>query len=117
MRDPIEIWNDLLHDAAEQGAADCERTDDDMRWAHEVQARVTAWLTRRGHQGTSPSALVQRGLKIPPEIQVMGRGVLVAQLERLRAIGNLQYAHQDLTGLTDHDLQTILAAALQPFER
>jgi hypothetical protein len=44
VREPIEIWDDLLHDAAEQAAADSVPTEDDIRWAREVNAVVMARL-------------------------------------------------------------------------
>jgi hypothetical protein len=117
MRDPIEIWDDLLHDAAEQAAEDIVPTEDDIRWAREVNAMVTARLAALRRQRASLHVPVRRGVTIPPEIQAMDRGALVTQLERLRREANVRYAHQDLTGLTDHDLRTLLTMILEPLGR
>ena len=117
MRDPIEIWDDLLHDAAEQAAEDSVATEDDIRWAREVHAMVMARLAALRRQRAPLHVPVRRGVTIPPEIQAMDRGALVTQLERLRREANVRYAHQDLTGLTDHDLRTLLTVILEPSGR
>ena len=117
MRDPIDIWDDLLHDAAEQAAADSEPTEDDMVWARHVESTVMSGLTalRRRHMTVSVPKL--RRVKIPPDIQAMTRDRLLVKLDRLHQEGKVQYSFRKLIGLSDHDLRTLLTAALRPLER
>ncbi|HEU4733431.1 MAG TPA: hypothetical protein VFT22_36310 [Kofleriaceae bacterium] len=112
MRDPIEIWDDLLHDVAEQVAEDGTAAEDDIRWSLEVDAMVRARLAALRRQLTPAYVPVKRGVAIPPEIQALDRAALMAQLERLRADPNVRYAHEDLRGLTDKDLRTLLTVLL-----
>jgi hypothetical protein len=113
MRDPIEIWDDLLHDVAEQAAEDGTETADAVRWSLEVDKMVKAKLAALRRQLTPAHVPVRRGVAIPPEIRALDRAALMAQLERLRAEPDIRYAHEDLRGLTDNDLQTLLAVILE----
>lgn len=117
MRDPIDIWNDLLHDAAEQAAADSVQAEDDAVWARELEDKVMAWLTGLRRQQAPVRMSMLRRVKIPPDIEAMDRGAILAQLERLQQAGDLQYSFHDLRGLSDHDLRSLLTAALRPLER
>jgi hypothetical protein len=114
MRDPIDIWADLLHDAAEQAAADSEPTEDDKVWARDIEGRVMAGLTglRRRHMTVCVSKL--RRVKIPPDIQAMTRDALLVKLDRLHQEGKVQYSFRKLIEFSDGDLRNILTAALRP---
>ena len=114
MRDPIDIWDDLLHDAAEQAAADSEPTEDDMVWARDVEGRVMAGLTGLRRRRMTVSVPKLRGVKIPPDIQAMTRDALLVKLDRLHQEGKVQYSFRKLTGFSDDDLRNILTAALLP---
>ena len=116
MRDPIDIWSDLLHDAAEQAAEDSTPTDDDRRWARDVEARVMAGLVAFRRRSTPRFVPMRRGVTIPADIKAMDHGALVSLLEKMRREGNLVYAFHDLREMTDHDLQTLLTAALNSLE-
>ncbi len=116
MRDPIAIWSDLLHDAAEQAAEDSTPSDDDRRWARDVEGRVMSWLVSFRRRSKPRFVPMRRGVTIPADIKAMDHGALVSLLERMRLEGNLVYAFHDLRVMTDHDLQTLLAAALDSLE-
>lgn len=119
LRDPIAIMDDLLHDAAEQAAEDAaaygERTDEELLWARGVAAVVEGLLAAHRRELTSGAgtSFVRRGVKIPPEIAALDHDTLVMRLEQLRAQPGVQISHFDLTGLTVHDLQTLLTIALE----
>lgn len=117
MRDPIAVMDDLLHDAAEQAAEDAAcggRTDEELLWARRVDAVVEAHLAAHRRQlAPAGSSFVRRGVKIPPEIEALDHDTLVMRLEQLRAQPGVQISHFDLTGLTVHDLQTLLTIALE----
>jgi hypothetical protein len=117
MRDPIQIWEDLLHEIAEQAAEDSVATEADLRCAREVEALVKARLATLRRRRTPVVVPVRRCVKIPPEIQALSRGPLMAQLEQLRKDGIARYAHQDLTVLSDHDLRTLLTMIIEPKQR
>jgi hypothetical protein len=117
MRDPIDIWNDLLHDAAEQAAGDSTPTEDDRLWARQVEETVTTWMAGVRRRRTRLLVPIRRGVTIPPAIQAMDRGAILTQLERMRKEGTIQYANEMLRGLSEHDLQTLLTAALEPLAR
>lgn len=113
MRDPIDIWDDLLHDAAEQAAADSQPTQDDKVWARRVEGTVMADLTALRRQHTTVAVPKLREVKIPPDIQAMTRNALLVKLDRLHQKGELQYSFQKLIGFSDDDLRNILTAALR----
>ena len=114
MRDPIEIWDDLLHDAAEQAAADSTPTQEDKIWARHVEGTVMAGLTglRRRHMTVCVPKL--RRVRIPPDIQAMTRHALLVKLDRLHQEGKIQYSFRKLISFSDDDLRNILTAALRP---
>jgi hypothetical protein len=74
---------------------------------------VQARLDTLQRQLTRSRPAVQRGVVIPPEIAKLDRPALLGQLEALRRSSAVRFAHQDLKGLTDHDLRTMLAVALK----
>lgn len=113
MRDPIDIWHDLLHDAAEQAAADSAPSHDDKLWARHVEDAMMAELTglRRHHLTAAVPKL--RGVKIPADIQAMTRNALLVKLDRLHQQGEVQYSFRKLIGFSDDDLRNILTAAVR----
>jgi hypothetical protein len=110
--DPIEVWETLLDDVAEQAAEDHVTTEEESAWARDVDAMVMRQLEALEPAPESESARPLPGVTIPPGLQALGRPVLIAQLEALRRAGLVRYAHQDLTGLSDNDLRKTLALAL-----
>ena len=120
--DPVELWEALLDDVAEQEAEDHEPTEDDRRWAQGVTANVTAKLSelrQRAAQaeGARPRALRALDTEIPPHIQALNRETLLAQLEVMRQKGEVRYAFQELTGLSDDGLRRLLALVVAPTKR
>lgn len=116
-RDAVAIWDDILDLVAEDDAETGEASEDDVRWSQSVDATVRARLAQLRRQLTPTDVPIKRGVTIPPEIQAMDRPALVAQLEILRQCANVRYAQRDLTGMTDNDLRTMLAAFVEPAER
>jgi hypothetical protein len=117
MRDPIEIWDDLLDLAAEDDAETGVATEDDAQWAQRLHADIKARLAELRRQHTPADVPLKYGVTIPAEIQAMNRQMLVAHLERLRQDPDVRYAHRDLTGLSDNDLRQMLAILVGPMER
>jgi hypothetical protein len=115
--DPIALMDALLDDAAEQAAEDGIPTENDVEWSREVDAMVMSKLAELQRQATSSQVPLKRGVTIPSHIQALDRQSLLAQLEILRQGANVRYAHQDLTGLSDNDLRTMLTLLVVPTER
>lgn len=111
--DPVAAWDALLDAAAEDDIDNYEPTPDDLQWARSVDAMVQERLDALQRQLGRARPAIQRGVVIPPEIAKLDRPALVAQLEALRRSSAVRYAHQDLKGLSDHDLRTMLAVALR----
>jgi hypothetical protein len=111
--DPVAAWDALLDAAAEDDIDNYEPTPDDRQWARSVDAMVHERLDALQHQLGRARPAIQRGVVIPPEIAKLDRAALVAQLEALRRSFAVRYAHQDLKGLSDQDLRTMLAVALR----
>jgi hypothetical protein len=111
--DPVAAWDALLDAAAEDDLDSYEPTPDDRQWARSVDAMVQDRLDALQRQLGRGRPAIQRGVAIPPEIAKLDRPALVAQLEALRRSSAVRYAHQDLKGLSDHDLRTMLAVALR----
>jgi hypothetical protein len=111
--DPVAAWDALLDAAAEDDIDNYEPTPDDRQWARSVDAMVQERLDALQRQLGRTRPTIQRGVAIPPEIAKLDRAALVAQLEALRRSSAVRYAHQDLKGLSDHDLRTMLAVALR----
>jgi hypothetical protein len=111
--DPVAAWDALLDAAAEDDIDGYEPTPDELRWARSVDAMVQARLDTLQRQLTPSRPAAQQGVVIPPEIAKLDRPNLLTQLEALRRSSAVRYAHQDLKGLSDHDLRTMLAVALK----
>jgi hypothetical protein len=107
-RDPIAIWDDILDLVAEDDAEAGEPSADDIQWSQSVDAKMKSRLAELRRQLTPSDVTIKRGVTIPSEILALCRNDLIARIEILRQAPNVQYAHQDLTGLSDNDLRTML---------
>lgn len=117
-RDPIAIMDGLLDDVAEQAVEDLEPTADSVRWSQALGDKVRRQLASMERRGArTPTDQVRRSVTIPAEIQALDREGVLARLEILRQSANVQYAHQDLSGLSDDELRRMLAHALTLTER
>ncbi|MEO7732907.1 MAG: hypothetical protein ABIY55_18225 [Kofleriaceae bacterium] len=116
VRDPIAVWDDILDLVAEDDAETGEPSEEDQQWSQRMELGVKSRLAELRRRLTPTAVPVKRGVKIPSEIQALARPALVAKLELLRKGANVRYAHQDLTGLSDNDLRTMLAILLAPTE-
>lgn len=119
VRDPIATMEALLDDVAEQAAEDYVPTADDLRWARELRATVErrlANLERRPRRAATDTS-ERHDVIVPAEIQALDREGLLARLEILRQDPNVQWAHHDLTGLSDDGLRRLLADLMSLAER
>lgn len=111
-RDPIAIMDALLHDVAAQAAEDHVPTAKDKRWARGALAKLQREFDQDPPGDRARPA--KRGVTIPPELLELDRETLLAQIETLKKIANVNYQQSELTGLSDHDLRVMLAMLLDP---
>lgn len=111
-RDPIAIMEDLLDDVAEQAVEDLAPTADSIRWSRALGDQVRRELARMERRGVRARDVVRPSVAIPAEIQALDRDSMLARLECLRQSAKVQYAHRDLSGLSDDELRRMLAHAL-----
>ena len=113
-RDPIAIMDALLHDVAAQAAEDHVPTAQDRRWARGALAKLQREFDQNPDGDRSRPASTKRGVTIPPELLELDRETLLAQIDYLQRIANINYQQSELTGLSDHDLRVMLAMLLDP---
>lgn len=113
-RDPIAIMDALLHDVAAQAAEDHVPTAEDIRWARGALAKLQREFDQDPPGDRARPALATRGVAIPPELLTLDREALLARIEILRKVANVNYQQYELTGLSDHDLRVMLAMMLDP---
>ncbi len=112
-RDPIAIMEGLLDDVAEQAVEDLEPTADSIRWSRALGDQVRreiAYMERRGARARTDR--VGPIVTIPAEIQALDRDGVLARLDALRQNAKVQYAHWNLSRLSDDELRRTLAHAL-----
>jgi hypothetical protein len=116
-RDPIAIMDALLHDVAAQAAEDHVPTAKDRRWARGALAKLQREFDQNPDGDRARPASTKRGVTIPPELLELDRETLLAQIDYLQKIANVNYQQSELTGLSDHDLRVTLAMLLDPERR
>jgi hypothetical protein len=111
-RTPGEAFQALLEHLA-MSEVDTESTEDDRRWAREQHAQMQARIAAMRRQHTPRHPAIERAPQPGPEILAMTRAELLARLNSLSQGGAVQYAHRNLTALTDEDLRQMLAVLLE----
>jgi hypothetical protein len=113
-RDPIAIMDALLHDVAAQAAEDHVPTAQDRQWARGALAKLQREFDQSPAGDRARPASKKRGVTIPPELLELDRETLLAQIQHLQRVANVNYQQSELTGLSDHDLRVMLAMLLDP---
>lgn len=107
-RDAVAILDAVIDHVAEEEAENGEPTEQDLRWSRDLRRQMQSRMAALRRQLTPVQPIV-RSVSIGSEIRGLDREGLLAQLEALRQGGDVRYAHQDLTGLSDDDLRRMLA--------
>jgi hypothetical protein len=113
-RDPIAIMDALLHDVAAQAAEDHVPTDEDRRWARGAMARLHREFAQPSPVRRATPASAKRGVTIPAELLALDRETMLAKIEMLKQLANVNYQLDELKGLSAHDLRVMLAMMLDP---
>jgi len=111
--DPRAFMEAAIDLAAEQLADETETTAADLRFAGEQQLKLRPVIAELRRRLVPAEPLVKRPTPISSELLALSREALLARLEGLRQRGHVQYAFQDLTGLTDDDLRQTLSLLLE----
>jgi hypothetical protein len=114
--DAVAILDAVIDHVAEEEAENGVSTAQEVRWAHDLRRKMQSHIAALRRQLTPVQPIVRRSVPIGSEIRALDREGLLAQLEALRQVGDLRYAHQDLTGLSDADLRRMLAILMEPTE-
>jgi hypothetical protein len=59
-------------------------------------------------------ASAKRGVTIPAELLALDRETMLAKIEVLKRLANVNYQLDELKGLSAHDLRVMLAMMLDP---
>jgi hypothetical protein len=101
------IFDHVADDMADN--TDTELTEADRRWARDEHAQMQSRIAEMRRQHTPLHIVIERAVSVSPEIGALPRAELLARLEAVSHRRAVQYAHRNLTGLTDDDLRQMLA--------
>ena len=91
--------------------------DEDRRWARGALAKLQREFAHHPSGNRARPAPDKRGVTIPAELLALDREAMLAQLEMLKRVANVNYQLDELKGLSDHDLRVMLAMMLNPERR
>jgi len=106
--DPTVVLDTILEHVAEEEAENGSSTEADEQWAQALHQKMTARIAVMRRQLTPLRAPITAPSPIRSKLYALHRGDLLAQIAALVASGRVQYAHQDLTRLSDADLRRLL---------
>jgi hypothetical protein len=106
---PVAVLDTILEHVAEEEAESGSSTEADEQWAQALHRKMTARIAVMRRQLTPLRAPITAPSPIRSELYVLHREQLLAQIAALVESGAVQYAHQDLTRLSDADLRRLLA--------
>jgi hypothetical protein len=105
----VEALDAISYQLAVAEAKDGKSSPDDERWSRELGEQLKARLAEM-RRNLLPAATVESAKPISPSLLLLGRDALIAKISAITQSmgGALQYAHRDLSGLTDDDLRRLL---------
>lgn len=105
----VDAIDALSYQIALAEAKDGKSTPDDDRWSRELGEQLKARLAEM-RRNLMPAAMVEKAKPISSDLLELARDVLISKISAItQAMGGaLQYAHRDLSGLSDDDLRRLL---------
>src|SRR4051794_24922897 len=105
----VEVLDAISYQLALSEAQHGKSTSDDERWSRQLGEELKARLAEM-RRNLLPAATVETAKPIPAALRELARDVLIAKITAFtQAMGGaLQYAHRDLSGLSDDDLRRLL---------
>ena len=107
--DTVDAIDALSYQIALAEAKDGKSTPEDDRWSRDLGEQLKTRLAEM-RRNLMPAATVEKAKPISPDLLELARCVLIAKITAItQAMGGaLQYAHRDLSGLSDDDLRRLL---------
>ena len=107
--DTVDAIDALSYQIALAEAKDGKSTPEDDRWSRDLGEQLKTRLAEM-RRNLMPAATVEKAKPISPDLLELARYVLIAKITAItQAMGGaLQYAHRDLSGLSDDDLRRLL---------
>ena len=105
----VEALEGVSYQLALAEAKDGKSTPEDERWSRELGEQLKARLAEM-RRNLLPAATVEKAKPISADLLPLARDVLISKIAAItQAMGGaLQYAHRDLSGLSDDDLRRLL---------
>jgi hypothetical protein len=105
----VETVDALSYQIALADAKDGKSTPEDDRWSRHLGEQLKARLAEM-RRNLTPPPRVEKAQPISPDLIELARDALISKITAItQAMGGaLQYAHRDLSGLSDDDLRRLL---------
>lgn len=105
----VEALDAVSYQLALAEAKEGKSPPEDDRWSRELGEQLKARLAEM-RRNLLPAATVEAAKPIPPALLELARDAVIAKITAItQAMGGaLQYAHRDLSGLSDDDLRRLL---------
>jgi phage gp46-like protein len=106
--DPTVVLDTIIEHVAEDEAENGSSTEADEQWAQALHQKMAARIAVMRRQLTPLRAPITAPSPIRSKLYDLHREQLLARIAALVESGTVQYAHQDLTRLSDADLRRLL---------
>lgn len=106
------VLETVIEHIAEEEADHGISSEDSARWARRVKADMADRIAALRRQRVPARPETHRVSPIAPEILALDREALLAKLATFSHGETVQYAHRDLTGLSDDDLRRLLTLSV-----
>ena len=105
----VEIIDEISHQVALDEAENGTTSAADRRWSRELGVQIEARLATLRRKLTPADVPTVKAKPLRPSTLAMTRDALMEGIARItRAMGGaVQYAHRNLTGLSDDDLRRL----------
>jgi hypothetical protein len=104
-----DVLDTIAHQVALEDAENGKPTAEDRKWSKELGVKVEARLAELRRNLTPADPPKERARPLRASTLAMARDALMGAIERITSSmgGQVQYAHRNLTKLSDDDLRRI----------
>jgi hypothetical protein len=104
-----DVLDTITHQVALEDAENGKPTAEDRKWSKELGVKIEARLAELRRNLTPADPPKERARPLRASTLAMARDVLMEAIERITSSmgGQVQYAHRNLTKLSDDDLRRI----------
>ena len=106
---PVEVLDEISHHAAQAAVARRTTTARDEQWSHELGVELDARIAELRRNLTPADEPLEAAKPIRPSTLAMVRDVVIDAITQLTQSmgGAVQFAHRNLTRLSDDDLRRL----------